>query len=380
MATHDLRSRVKESAARPSTGDNLPRMPKVLPSTKGMSAGPHEGGERATPRGDFHHTGGSGGIRAVGGVAAYGRVEEGDDEQEQEMAVDGSPSGEVCWSAPRSGVFTRDVEEVEDEDDDALATPPALHPEAPVSSGEDYRVLQEEIRHLREQCERSAQEFESARGLWLASRVKAPGISRPRGGMDAGDEVPGVGELSSSVASCSGQSQHTRVTPAAARRLPVDQVEERRAPSENIVRETDPARGYAIFPLKKKMIGEVNASGPNRGRVDKDFRDWQTRAAAARSDNRRARAEHGIETDDDFMEPEGRDWDTWQDWTARGGSYTEERGPAGVHQISKARGLVKMALGGHAERDTYREEQRGRRERSKQCKDSSPVLKETGQC
>src|SRR6202021_2659064 len=173
MSTHNLRARGgRRSPVGTPIGNDMSRMPERSAPLEGMGTEPR-GVRGSAPRraGEQYHTGGSGGIGAVGGGVAVpdqsgaedarsqvsGRAACASSESEGEESIQrGSSSSEVQWRVPRSGVLVEDVED-DASDDDAVQfavapSPPrrtaALRAKANPQSGEIKR-LQEEKEKLR---------------------------------------------------------------------------------------------------------------------------------------------------------------------------------------------------------------------------------------
>src|SRR6202021_1648013 len=136
MSTHNLRARVgRRSPVGTPIGNDMSRMPERSAPLEGMGTEPR-GVRGSAPRkaGEPHHTGGSGGIGAVGGGVAVpdqsgaedarsqvsGRAACASSESEGEESIQrGSSSSEVQWRVPRSGVRVEDMED-DASDDDAV--------------------------------------------------------------------------------------------------------------------------------------------------------------------------------------------------------------------------------------------------------------------
>ena len=324
------------------------------------------------------------------GVALDFRVEEG-------SLVDGSPSGEVQWFVPRSGIVVDDLEDVEGDDDEEVAVSDRSHRSAAADPARQAFRGADLLRFLGERDEGSDGEYEAAlRGELEKCQAKAG--KKRLGATAEGGSMSGVGRLSDSDGSRRGPVGGALGKPSAARRLPVESREQPRDPREKARLESTTARTPGS-PVKK--VGATRAKGDEHSHMamgEVEFKEWLThkaeahrkesqsrreeeewasRAEAARQENRLEREKHSarrMEVDEapDYVEPRGGRSSAWKEWEDRGGPYREFEGPVGDDQRNKGQGSVKLALDEARERDSSRERERKEKGTRRGREDSPP--------
>ena len=356
----------------------MSRMPERSARLEGMGTEPW-GVRGSAPRraGEQHHTGGSGGIGAVGGGVAVpdqsgaedarsqvsGRAACASSESEGEESIQrGSSSSEVQWRVPRSGVLVEDVED-DASDDDAVQfavapSPPrrtaALRAKANPQSGEIKR-LQEENEKLRLEREKLRLEKEKlklkeeATTELLLEVTRDRGVKeRPMGKGALGDEMSGVGELGGSVSIRPDLNGKDTGKPKAARRLPMLPDAAQRPRDHPQVKEVS-TRGRPVEVPTKQRVSQ-----------ERSMKEWLQRSEAARRENHRALRGMTSEGSDEEVMGETTGWDTgegsaWEEWEKKGGPYMEKRGPVG----GQRKGAVRLALE-ERDREDRRDVPRGR--------------------